>query len=370
MTPLTVNGECTMGTIFLQTFKLIAPLLSEEIIPWDDDWGEIADEIGLDGWRSGGGTISYIRFQLFTHPTQATDQKISSAQLNSELRIHSCYLPKKRTLSCGSDLGFSMPGPGPHMMYALGSGLGLMGLSRGRFSPHHCVVYAVNAFFGPDVGSFSEWLTSTLGFAQSVGSSVADLLHHPFYYALILGFPLSLLYSWVSCLAIQKGLLDSVSGVPLTRRQCFLLVSAGSLSHFFLDHLFEENGHSSTFTWVLSTGWWSSRAPINSDAVVVVGLLCSFLIVGFIYINRVRPSKSVRMQYNQSIKLILIIASMYCLWCASQIYLVDPRRPAVGEEADLGVLVFLAVYFFTPHCLCIASMNSKDYLDSAEQIPL
>ncbi|CAA0828758.1 RNA helicase family protein, partial [Striga hermonthica] len=30
------------------------------------------------------------------------------------------------------------------------------------FSPHNCVTYAVNAFFGPDIGSFSEWLTSTL----------------------------------------------------------------------------------------------------------------------------------------------------------------------------------------------------------------
>lgn len=27
--------------------------------------------------------------------------------------------------------------------------------------------------------------------------------------------------------------------VALNKRQCFLLISAGSLSHFFLDHLFE-----------------------------------------------------------------------------------------------------------------------------------
>lgn len=27
--------------------------------------------------------------------------------------------------------------------------------------------------------------------------------------------------------------------VPLTRKQCLFLVAAGSLSHFFLDHLFE-----------------------------------------------------------------------------------------------------------------------------------
>lgn len=78
-------------------------------------------------------------------------------------------------------------------------------------------------------------------------------------------------------------------------------------------------------------------------------------------------SKSIKQQSYQSAKLILIIASLYCLWCISQLYWVNPRRPAVGEEADLGVLVFLATYFFLPHFLCISSMNSKD-LD-AEQLP-
>ncbi|GER56866.1 uvrB/uvrC motif-containing protein [Striga asiatica] len=74
---------------------------------------------------------------------------------------------------------------------------------------------------------------------------------------------------------------------PLTKRQCFLLIVAGSLSRFFLDHLFEsfhvliylyllealskyffcmENGHSSMYTWILSTGWWKNRAPIDPDA--------------------------------------------------------------------------------------------------------
>ncbi|GAB2269864.1 hypothetical protein Dimus_004783 [Dionaea muscipula] len=263
-----------------------------------------------------------------------------------------------------------MPGPGPHMIYAMGTGLGLMGLSNGRFSPHHCLTYAVNAFFGPDIGSFSEWLSSTLGLAEPLGSALADLIHHPFYFVLLLGFPLSLLYSSASRLALQKGFLDSIYGVALTRRQCLMLISAGSLSHFFLDHLFEENGHSSTYTWILSTGWWSSRAPVNTDAVIVVGLLCVCLIFGFIYINRVGSSRTIRLQYSQSVKLILIIASLYCLWCASQIYLLKPRRAAVGEEADLGVLLFLFLYFFTPHCLCIASMHSKDYHDSVEQLPL
>ncbi|XP_057547455.1 uncharacterized protein LOC130826004 [Amaranthus tricolor] len=209
-----------------------------------------------------------------------------------------------------------MPGPGSHMIYGLGSGLGLMVASEGRFSPHHCICYAVNAFFGPDIGSFSEWLSgfgSAFGFGDSLGSTVSDLIHHPFYYILFLGFPLSLLYSWASRFALHKGLLHSISGVPLSRMQCFLLISAGSLSHFFLDHLFEENGKSSTYTWILSTGWWDGRAPINPDAVLVVSLLCIALIIGFAYIHRVRPSKSFRTQYNQSVILIMVIAALYCL---------------------------------------------------------
>ncbi|XP_034673880.1 uncharacterized protein LOC117905088 isoform X3 [Vitis riparia] len=236
-----------------------------------------------------------------------------------------------------------MPGPGPHMMYALGSSLGLMSTSNGRFSPHHSLAYAINAFFGPDLGSFSEWLTSTLGFGHSFGSALADVIHDPFFYIVILGLPLSFLYSWLSRVLLQRGFLDSVSG---------------------------ENGHSSMYTWILSTGWWKNRAPVNPDAVVVVGFLCASLIGGFIYINsRLKPSKSIKKQTSQSVKLIAIIATLYCLWCASQIYWVNPRRAAVGEEADLGVLVFLAVYFFLPHTFCIMSMNLKDHFDM-EQLPI
>lgn len=66
--------------------------------------------------------------------------------------------------------------------------------------------------------------------------------------------------------------------------------------------------------------------------------------------------------------LVIFITSLYCIWCIAQIYWISPRRPAVGEEADLGVLVFLAIYFFLPYGLCIMSMYPKN-LDS-NQIPL
>lgn len=109
----------------------------------------------------------------------------------------------------------TMPGPGPHLMYAMGSGLGLTTISNGRFSPHHTLTYTVNAFFGPDIGSFSEWIGSLFGDgpADTVGSAVADLIHHPFYYILILGIPLSFLYSRISSFLLQTHLLDSISRV-------------------------------------------------------------------------------------------------------------------------------------------------------------
>ncbi|KAK8280664.1 hypothetical protein V6Z12_D09G190600 [Gossypium hirsutum] len=234
-----------------------------------------------------------------------------------------------------------MPGPGPHLMYAMSSGLALTHLTRGRFSPHHTLTYTLNAFFGPDIGSFSEWLTSVLFLDSSVLAFLADSIHHPVYDVLILGLPLCLFYSWASGVLVKRSLLDSVSG---------------------------ENGKSSMYTWILSTGWWINRAPVNPDAVVVVGFLCTCLIGGFIYINRVGLPKSTRKQSYQSMKLIMIIASLYSFWCASQIYWANPRRPAVGEEADLGVLVFLATYFLLPHGLCILSMNSEDL--HTDHIPL
>ncbi|CAN0839571.1 hypothetical protein LINGRAHAP2_LOCUS2610 [Linum grandiflorum] len=133
----------------------------------------------------------------------------------------------------------AMPGPGAHLMYAMGSGVGLTTLTGGRFTPHHTLIYTVNAFLGPDIGSFSDWLSSFFPHS-SFFSLLLDYIHHPFYYILLLGFPFSLFYSWLSHLLLRRKLLDSISGVPLPRRQCFFLIAAGSLSHFFLDHLFEE----------------------------------------------------------------------------------------------------------------------------------
>ncbi|KAL3512899.1 hypothetical protein ACH5RR_025616 [Cinchona calisaya] len=256
-----------------------------------------------------------------------------------------------------------MPGPEHHIAYSFGSGLALMKLSNGRFSTHHCLTYAVNAFFFglPEMGSFLNWLTSTL-----VPGRI--MTRNPFCYVIVLGLPLSLFYSCASRVLIHIRLLDSIHGMPLTKRQCFYLVSAASLSHFFLDHLFEENGQSSMYNMILRLGWSKSWTPINLESLIVSSFLCCCLLGGFVYINRVKSPnpKSLRDRSHQSSKLILIVASLYSLWCASQIHLAGPPRSALGEEAaDLRVILFLSTYFFLPHWFCIMSMNSKKFLESS-----
>ena len=68
----------------------------------------------------------------------------------------------------------------------------------------------------------------------------------------------------------------------------------------WLANMMQEDGKTSMYTWILSTGWWAGRAPINPDAVVVVGVLCTCLIGGFIYINRVKPSRAIKNRVQAS----------------------------------------------------------------------
>ena len=161
-----------------------------------------------------------------------------------------------------------MPGPGPHMLYAMGSGMALTTLSDGRFSPHHTLFYTINAFFGPDIGSFSDWLSSVLGFSAS---SVPDVIHHPVFYILILGLPLCLFYSWLSSFLLHKGLLDSVFGVsqftPWSGR-------FWNSVFYFLDHCIccwlPESAE------LCGTPNWIARFPYTISLVVLVWLLYGF----------------------------------------------------------------------------------------------
>lgn len=73
-----------------------------------------------------------------------------------------------------------------------------MHLSDHRFSPAHALIYAVNGFFGPDIGSFCEWLAMTSGAGEKAAAVVMRSVHDPLGYAILLGAPLGFAYSWVT----------------------------------------------------------------------------------------------------------------------------------------------------------------------------
>lgn len=130
-------------------------------------------------------------------------------------------------------------------------------------------------------------------------------------------------------------------------------------------HLFTQKISSSWNTWFylfIAEFIWSHHhsSPCPWLLLTVLNLL----------IRRVKHNSSVVTKSSQSMRLILAIGSLYCLWCTSQIYWRNPPQPAIGEEADLGVLIFLTIYFFLPHGLCILSMNPKYHLDTPEELPL
>ncbi|OMO87274.1 hypothetical protein CCACVL1_09153 [Corchorus capsularis] len=144
-----------------------------------------------------------------------------SPKANKNPKTTNKFLPEQRGSRRDT---IKMPGPGPHLMYAMSSGLALTHLSKGRFTPHHTLTYTLNAFFGPDIGSFSHWLISTLFPVFSFLSSLPEAIHHPFYYALMLGLPLCVFYSWSNVEKISQEAVISIDRTNFDHSKPLLLV--------------------------------------------------------------------------------------------------------------------------------------------------
>eukprot|EP00963_Diacronema_lutheri_P009058 scaffold803_cov367-Pavlova_lutheri.AAC.3 len=247
-----------------------------------------------------------------------------------------------------------MPGPGSHLTYGLGVGATLMHVSEGNFSHLHALVFALNGWLGPDIGSFFEWTLQQ--HSPKLGTFVMDIVHHPLGYALSLGVPMAIFYKRLS------SILSTGTKKSLSLAHSAMLVVAGGLSHFTLDIPFEENGASSQQKWILSTGWWSGKPAMDLMTITVVGGLSSGMVAGFYHIGRSAVEKNGRLIEGplKTHLLLLTTSGVYVLWCYYCMYLVSPRVPAVGEEADLGVLYFVWVYILLPLGLCSLSMNRKE----------
>nr|XP_011464517.1 PREDICTED: uncharacterized protein LOC101301979 [Fragaria vesca subsp. vesca] len=310
-----------------------------------------------------------------------------------------------------------MPGPGAHFFYAMTSGLALSSLSKQRFGAHHILFYTLQAFVGPDIGVFGEWIFKDVlhHYPQRLQKFFMNGIHDPWGY-MWCSFGLALVYMYLSRLLLKWRWLRLYSQAPLTYIQSFLLGATGGISHFFMDSLFERK--SRKLEAVLATG--DANKQVYPFPVAIVAIILTSLFAVFFCIYRSGPARSPPPASHQSpprlrslfapLRTLLISGWMappcvprskfdsVCgclrsafpeLWCLKsyvrssirlpsvcmglflcfvasvyvkflEVYKTSTQYSGIGEEADVGVVIFMATYFLAPHLMCILAMHQEE----------
>jgi hypothetical protein len=219
----------------------------------------------------------------------------------------------------------------------------------------------VNNFFGPDIGSVSEFLLRNI--SPWFGDFMISKSHRLWGFALLFAPWLAFLFQWFTKFTLSRGatgnLCVQADGTRLSYAQCYSLAIAGYLSHQFYEILFEDNGNTDFYRWILSTGYWEPIADVVTPApALVMGGALLTLLLAYLYLF----SDAYRAKDDERVLrftlVLCAVAALYMLYCAVCVYVVRPRVPATGEEADLGVLVFTAVYVFAPLLLCLGAAGT------------
>ena len=254
-----------------------------------------------------------------------------------------------------------MPSPVVHIGYSLVYGSLLMFSTKGSFTGTHCLLLSLNGFIGPDIGSFIGWcfsLTFPL-LADKAMYWIHDSIGYILIIAPIMAFLSSRLLRKLSNWKCRKCLHNDLIHLEQTNRNlfelnlkdCYFLSVGGCLLHFQIDHIFEENGQDHFYRWILSTGYFTKPTPPFSPlSVLIVGLSTLLLFFGFAWIHLFSSSISkqtltTRLKYT--FILFISVFSLYLIFLIiSQI--IFEEKAVVGEEADLGVLIFIILFHFLP----------------------
>lgn len=253
-----------------------------------------------------------------------------------------------------------MPGAS-HIFYGAALGLLLYFLTKGRFSGRHIIILTINSYIGPDLGLAIGSLIGVFPGGEGFEDAAKSFLHDPFGF-LVLAAGLAVIYTLLTRLGIRKGGPLGTSfywhndGRRLYYFDCFQVIAAGGFSHFLLDNLFHPG--TNWYLWVIGTGDWAEYTDWMLLAPVLGTFAIGIIFLGFymiLFSSVVQNSKYIALKF----KILTVIGfavsvSVYILF----FMLFGPTHsgyPAVAEEADLGIIIFLSIFLFLPLILCINS---------------
>jgi uncharacterized Tic20 family protein len=165
------------------------------------------------------------------------------------------------------------------------------------------------------------------------------------------------------------------SSTKLNFFQSWLLVFSGMILHFQLDILFEDKDP--FYLWILSTGFNGPGAnDVHPAVAVMFALTLSSLLLWMVFIQSSlsnpwlkssSPAGSSGSGNAHEIQLKRLFYSFLGVMVILFVYLAfvgvrmsyKPKIPAVGEEADFGVLVFYVIFQILPLISCFLSCDSR-----------
>ena len=230
--------------------------------------------------------------------------------------------------------------------------------TKGAFTPMHCLILAFNGFLGPDIGSVLYWYFEVSH--PSFAHYAIQILHNVVGYTILIAPWLSLIIYHVSKRILAFKAADDIhldaTCRPLTYKDCYFLAIAGCLFHLNIDHIFEEDGKDQFYRWILSTGYFIQPTPPISLVSLMICISCTLcLVYGFVWIHITstiisKQSFPTRMKYT--FDLFIMVFALYSVYLYIS-HIAFGQEAVVGEEADLGIIVFIFVFHFCPILLCL-----------------
>ena len=242
-----------------------------------------------------------------------------------------------------------MPGGPAHLLYGLSIGILLSKATKGDFSPLCILVYAWSNFLGPDLGTWGGWFEENFFALPRIVSLLLENMHSIVGFVVIFSLPLAYLFS-----RITPGIIfRKDQWEQLTVYDAWTLVVAGGLSHFLLETLFEDGGHTTLYERIISTGSFDDphKNDLPISVICIVGSTCLAVLIVFVATVRDSTKRSLEEDLDKAVVRLLLLTSAFLCYFAFQKYFA--HRAPEGEEADLGVILFLGVFLVLPLALCI-----------------